>query len=464
MNKLHLLLLAATVVACGPKPRPFIDAGPDEDAGFDAGEPDAGRNKGVEPPTGYSVALELPSGNGPSVRVGVSASMALDQFSHPMIAALYTDPNNDGLHIDDSLVFTRWNGFDKTADGGTVGYQKAATIASVGEIDLTEPNRQVSLTRDPMTGQIGIAYINEQKLVKVALSNDEGATWSLETVNLTNTSGHLLSNPALVIKNGVTHVAYFEAEAPCGTADCGQVIYRKRTGKAAFSDATSPAPAGTDVTLAKPIALAVDSAGNAGIAYFTGPTGAASGPVSLLFWRPSGIATTKIADSGTAVIAASKPPSVSLTFSDVNPRVAYHLPSSAVPAAQLWYAAATDAAGSTFTPIEIPRNMAGANFDSTTTFQSIALDPAGKIAIAANHNSSTASQGCSGGPKLSRSSNGTTFTTCRPDTAGSSGVFGYAGLWITAAFHKADKVTLAFTYEDSGNPTVKAGVIVFRQP
>ncbi len=460
MKKLTLLLLAAALVACGQKPKPVIDSGPEEDAGTDAGV-DAGREKGVEPPTGYSNALLLPDGNLPSVRVGISASMALDQFNHPMIAAVYTDPNNDGIHIDDSLVFTRWNGLSKTADGGTLGYQPAVTIASIGEIDLTEPNRQISLARDPMTGTIGIAYVTELKTVKIVLSNDEGVTWSPETVSLPNASGHLLSNPVLALNGGVTHLAYFEAEAPCGFTDCGQVIYRRRAGKAAFTDSTSPAPAGTDVALAKPISMAVDSAGNAGVAYFVGPAQAAGGAVSLLFWRPSATTTGKVADSGAAPVP--KPPSVSLTFSAANPRVAYHLPSAASVNAQLWYAAATDAAGTTFTPVEIPRNGAGAMFEATSKFQAIAVAAGGKIAIAANLDGLPVDQVCKGGPKLAVSTDGVAFDTCRPVKTGVP-LFGQAGLWMSAAFHKADKVTLAFTLENNANPLIRGGVIVFREP
>ncbi len=461
MKKLTLLLLAAGLFACGQKPRPVIDSGPEEeDAGTDAGV-DAGREKGVEPPTGYSTALILPDGNEPTVRVGVSASLALDQFNHPMIASVYTDPNNDKQHIDDSLVFTRWNGLSKTADGGTMGYQPAVTIASIGEIDLSEPNRQVSLSRDSTTGTIGIAYVTELKTVKIALSNDEGATWSPETVSLPNASGHALSNPVLVLNGGVTHLAYFEAEAPCGFPDCGQVIYRRRIGKAAFTDSTSPAPAATDVALAKPISMAVDSAGNAGIAYFVGPAQAAAGAVSLLFWRPSGTTTRKVADSGGAAIA--KPPSVSLTFSAANPRVAYHLPSAASVNAQLWYAAAADAAGTTFTPVEIPRNGAAGVFEGTARFQSIALSSSGRIAIAANLDGLPVDQGCKGGPKLSVSTDGLVFDTCRPVKTGVP-LFGQAGLWINAAFHKADKVTVVFALESNANPLIRGGVIVFREP
>ena len=281
-------------------------------------------------------------------------------------------------------------------------------------------------------------------------------------MNLPNASSHLLSNPSIVLRNGAIHVAYFEAEAPCGMPECGQVIYRRQAaGATTFTDATSPVPAGTDVTLARPFSLAVDSAGNAGLTYFAGPLAAGAGPVSLLFWRPSGTTTTQVADSGPGLIPRTS--SVSLTFSDANPRVAYHLPLSTSVTGQLWYGAATDAMGSTFTRVEIPRNSAGSTFEGTSSFQAIALDPTGKLAIAASHVGPSVDQGCKGGPKVARSSDGTTFVTCRPDT-GSNGVFGFAGLWMNAAFHKADKLTLAFTYETNANPLVTGGVIVFRQP
>ena len=449
MNKLLLLAAAGGLLACGPKPRPYVDAGPD-DAGEDAGI-DAGRLRGTEPATGYSRALELPDGVLATVRVGVCASLALDQFNQPMIAAIQTDPNNDGKRVDDNLVFTRWNGVDNK-------YQVPVTVAPVGEIEIGEPNRQVSLTRDPGTGAIGVAFINDQKAVRIAISNDEGLNWSLETATLNPASGHLVSNPVLVLDNGVVHLAYFEAEAQCGAVDCGQVIYRRRVGKAAFSDSLSPV-AGSDVTLAKPIAMAVDSDHKAAVSYFSGVS-APGGTVSLLFWRPDGAVTQKIADSGSAVL--TRPVSVSLGFEGNKPRVAYHLGSSAVPAAQLWYAPATESAGTTFAPVDVPRNTAGATMEGTQSYQSLAFDTAGKVAIAAFHNQSPVQNQCTGGPKVARAPAGTsTFTVCRPDPAGT---FGFAGEWINVAFHKPGKLTLAFTYETNSNLTIKGGVIVFREP
>jgi hypothetical protein len=372
-----------------------------------------------------------------------------------MIAAIHVDPNNDGIRVDDKVVFTRWNGVDKQ-------YQVPVTVAPVGQIDISEPNRQVSLSRDPASGSIGVAFINDQKAVRIAISDDEGLNWSLETANLANPSGHLLSNPVLVLNNGVVHLAYFEAEAQCAALDCGQVVYRHRVGKGVFTDATSPVAAGGDVTLAKPISMAVDSTGSAGIAYFSGPP-AAGGTVSLLFWRPDGAVTQKISDTGGALIP--KPISVSLAFVGDKPRAAFHLPSMAIPTAQLWYASASDTAGATFTPVAMPRNSAGATLEGTQSYQGLAFDSAGKIAIGAYFAQSPVPQQCSGGPKVARSNDGTGFLVCRPDTGGTA-IFGFAGQWMNTAFHKPGKITLAFTYESNANPSInnKGGVIVFREP
>jgi hypothetical protein len=454
MKKLCLLTAALAIAACGPKPKPYVDAGPD-DAGVDAGEVDAGRLKGNDPPSGYSVAIELPAGQMASVRVGVSASLALDQFQQPMIAAISTDPNNDGVRVDDRLVFTRWNG----ADGGS--YQTPVSIATIGQIDVSEPNRQVSLSRDISIGAIGVAFVDDQLHVRLAISNDEGANWSLETPTLNLASGHAVSNPSLVLDNGEVHLAYFEAEVQCGAPECGEIIYRHRVGKAAFSDATSPIGAGSDVTLAKPFALAVDSDHKAAVAYFSG-VNAPGATVNLLFWRPDGTTTQKIADSGAAVLV--KPISVSLAFEGNKPRVAYHLPSSVTANAQLWYAPATDSAGAAFTPVDIPRNSAGTTLEGTQSYQALAFDSTGRVAIAAFHNQSPIPNQCTGGPKVARAAAGsTTFAVCRADT---TGVFGFAGEWINVAFHKPQKITLAFAYNSVSNPGLgnKGGVIIYREP
>src|SRR5262245_38018638 len=147
------LIITLALVACGPKPTFHQDSGPDEDAGVDAGV-DAGRPRGEDPGTGWQVALPLSADAGATTRVGVSASLALDQFGQPMIAAIIVDPNADGVLQDGRLVFTRWDGVAKA-------YQPPVAIEVIGDIDVSHPNRQVSLARHPTTGVIGVAYVNE---------------------------------------------------------------------------------------------------------------------------------------------------------------------------------------------------------------------------------------------------------------------------------------------------------------
>ena len=51
----------------------------------------------------------------------------------------------------------------------------------------------------------------------------------------------------------------------------------------------------------------------------------------------------------------------------------------------------------------------------------------------------------------------------RPEMGGTA-TFGFAGEWINVAFHKPGKITLAFSYGNNSNPTIKGGVVVFREP
>ncbi len=225
-----------------------------------------------------------------------------------------------------------------------------------------------------------------------------------------------------------------------------------------------PIPAGYDGVVVAPYGLAVDTSGTPGVAAAFEQT--AGLDVAVAFWRPGTSSTAVIATSmSTDNSTADKRPSIALAFDASSaPRVAYHLltPTADV---QLWYAPASSADGMVWgSPVAIPRNGAGTALEGTRWYQALAIDPGGKLVIGANHASSPTPQQCSGGPKLARSTDGTNWTVCRPDTGGSVGTFGFAGEWIHAGFHAAGKVTLGFTYENRNNPSVKAGVVLWRDP
>jgi len=456
MNRNLLLLTCLLAAACGHKVVPPYDAGT-PDGGDDSGTPDAGRTKGEDPPTGFSTAIELPDSTAATLRVGVSASVLLDQFAQPMIACINTDPNGDGNPGDTQVIFTRWNGVTKK-------YETPVNLATIGDVDLSEPSQQVSLARDETNGMLYVAFVTADKQVRVAYSSDEGATWSLETVS-NNPNNHVLWNPQVAAHGGSVHVAWQEAGARCSGAGCNDVVCRMKTGSGAYGpNMIFPIPTGYDGAVLAPFQVAADKAGNPGVvAAFEQSAGM---DVGIAFWRPGTSTATVIASSmGTDNSTATTKPSASLAFdSNAVPRVAYHLLTPTANA-QLWYAAATTVDGTTWsTPVAMPRNSAGTTYEGTRWYQSLAIDSTGKLAIGANHASSPIPQPCTGGPKIARSSDGTSWTVCRPDTTTTTSTFGFAGEWVRAGFHAPGKVTLGFTYENRSNPLVKGGVVIWRDP
>ncbi|MFZ5471781.1 MAG: hypothetical protein ACOZIN_20320 [Myxococcota bacterium] len=445
MSRTTFLLFALMAVAC-ERPR-FVPDGGRDDGGSDAGT-DAARPAGQMPPTGYSVVVEQPTNLGASNRIGASVAMVLDQNEQPFVAYVHEDPNGDGIAIDTCVELTRWNGVDKA-------WEAPRTVDVVGQIDTSHPHRQVAIARDSVTGVLAVAYLASATQVNLALSDDEGENWSIETASAPG--NETLNDPVLALYGGEVHLAYHQANQRCTGAQCGAVLYRSRLASGAFSSATAvPLLAGTDANPAKPIAMALDADGKPGLAYFLETT--ASPTVTLAFWRPGTATAGKVVDSEGQVDIDG---SVSLTFRGNTPHLAYHLAGSD-PAAQLRYSAGLDVQGLSFAaPVAIPRNGAVSAPEGTRWYQSIDLDANGRVAIVASFESATQPAQQCGGPKLARSTDGTTFTVCSPD---GGRFFGYAGKWATLYFDRANKLNLVFLYEQRANPQIKPGVLLWREP
>lgn len=429
-------LLSICLFACGPRIKPVVDAGEEPDAGM---EVDAGRQRGEDPPNGWQMAVELPAGAAPSTKLGISVSAIGDQFNQPVIAALYEDPNGDLNYDDNRVVYTRW-------DGVVRAFEPLKTIEVVGGGPFVHPNRQISVARDAETGRLGIAYIKPQdNTVRVAISDDEGANFSLMTVSDVPRAA-LMSNPSLGLAGGTIHVAWLQ-----GT----DVMYRKKIGSAAFVDGSL----GSTVTSGgSSLSLALDSAGNPGVAFFSSVNGNSA---DLAFWRPGGSANTIASADMLDLTVMGREPSVTLTFVGTTPHLAYHLRKlDTVDATELWYLKATDSGTTWATPVAIPRNSSSlTEFHSTRYYQALAIEPSGRVSIAAPWSATGTQVNCVG-PKLSRSPDGVTFATCSP--MGSPIQRG--GDWINLWTHKPGKQTLVFHYDPRTNPSIKAGIVMWREP
>lgn len=439
MTRMLVSLGAVALLTACPKPLPPFP----EDAGVDAGVelPDAGWPRGEEPPTGWSVIAPLPDGASPLTHVGTAVTSAPDNNGHPMVAWLEDDPNGDGLRQDTRLVFSRWS-------GTLAAFTEPQQVEVVGAIDVTAPNRPVSLARDEATGRIGIAYVREQDAaVRFAWSDDEGANFSLQTVSAA-ASGVAKSNPSLAMRGGVAWLAWVEG---------GAVQLRKRVGAGDWAQEAGPSA----LALEGPISLALDAAGAPGIAFFKDTLG---GFAELDFWRPGG-APHAIADSGAVDVSlADRRPSVTLVFVGEVPHVAFHLRNQE-PAAQvdqtpeLFYAKASSADGASWSaPAPMPRNGDGTKFHSTRFYQGLVIADSGRVSVAGYFAANGAIANC-GGPKLSRSDDGVTFTTCSP--LGSPVQFG--GEWLSLWQHTQGKLTLIFHYDNRGNAALKPGVVMWRE-
>lgn len=428
-----LLSIAVGLFSC--QPRYTSDGGTmEQDAGTE--EVDAGRLQGDDPPIGFKVAVPLPADAGASTRF-VSVAAMPDQFGQPMMAFVVEDPNGDLNWDDNRVVFTRWNGTDKA-------YQAPRTIETIGGGAFEHPNRQVSIARDPDSGRIGVAYVKPQdNAVRFAFSDDEGLNWSLLTVSDTPRAA-LMSNPVLAMKGGTTHLAWLQGS---------DVVYRKRVGSSGSFVDLSP----SGVTSGwRSLAMALDAAGEPALAFFT-----VSNTVSadLVFMRVGGTASVVASADMLDLSLPERAPSVSMAFSGTTPHLAYHLRKSADAAAtELWYLESNDTGTTWAAPVAIPRNATATDSHSTRFYQALVIETSGRVSIAAPWSAIGTQTNCVG-PKLARSTDGTSFTTCSP----SGSPIQRGGDWMNLWQYKAGKLSMVFSYDSRANPSLGAGVIAWRE-
>jgi hypothetical protein len=429
----------------------------------DAGTADAspGVDGGVActPKSGFETAVKL----GAVGSEYAHESMVLGANDEPMIAFIaYGDDRAASF-----LYFVSY-------DPATCSWRAPVKIDQVYDVNDNPTLREVTLTRDPVSGQLGIAYYvmsptgspSGDTLVMLAQSSDGGATWTKEQVAHDDlvpddNDAHSLAFPAVAMANGRTVFAYYRnysLQGSCGDAKsyCNGWTVLTRTGTTGpFAGgavtASSAFPGGESMSAA----LAIDPTGQkAGLAWYS--RNSDEDPTLVVNYLEVGQThAVKVFDSAGK---GNDQPAIALAFDRSQPRIAAALERTADDTGSaIWFSSSSD--GTTWTaPAELPTDKG----DDMSSYLAIAADQKGALTIAVDFDGSHDEHGDCGGPKLVTTSDLTAFATCGADPDPAHPV-GFAGIYVTAAYAKSGKRVLAFDYP-TASAGLEAGVVTWREP
>jgi hypothetical protein len=332
------------------------------------------------PPAGISNAAAAPKGSDPS-HYGPATAVALDENGDPSIAFEWLDPNGDGDQADTEIRFTRW-------DRATYKWVAPVRVATTGPL-MDQSVNPIALGFDRDSGTLAmLAAVGET--VMYATSSDHGATWKNTSLPGGNGTPH---GVALVIRSGQVHAAI---NAESGATYLSGPI----SDPSSFKSKPIPAGAGWKVRNNANVPIAADSAGNVGLAFYEDQE--EGDGHRYVFWRPNASAPAAIAGN-----APEDTPDIALT----NGENKY----ASIFAAQLdtndtdhtvWYSQSTDG-NSWSKPIKLP--IDGPR--STNPPLGVASSYKGALTTAFGANSGTGAAVC-GSPAVSRSTDGTAWSTC----------------------------------------------------
>jgi uncharacterized protein (TIGR03437 family) len=393
------------------------------------------------PPAGFSNAAPTPGGSGSNAvgNYGYDLAMTLDSNGDPAFTFLWNDPNNDTNPIDTQILFRSWN-------RAQYAWNPVVTVGVVGDVTSSFQNI-TSIAYDPSIPAFAIATPFETATtygVYVFTSTD-GAAWT-KKATFTETDG--AGGAAVALAGGNIYLAY-------NASDKGVKYY---SGKLANAQSTwvLQQPKLSGVTLpdnSTNPSVAVDSAGNPGVAFFA--SSATSYNQILYFWRPV---------SGTTVIKASDSQNnggqtdVKLMFYGTNPRMVFYAQrNDAESGIAVHFIASSDGGNTWATPVVIPPDVG-----TSTDFPfDMAIGSTGQIAIAFGRNGGTGSDIC-GNPKISTSTDLVHFKTCAVADMNITGNFDPFPMGIAAAYGGNDGLYLMWT-ETYDNST-GVGILMYRQP
>ena len=392
------------------------------------------------PPTGFNVVVSAPDAFDGNTNFGRSPRMVLDQNGDPAILYQVVDPNGDNDNSDSQLLFVRWNRI-------TYKWTSPVLIGITGDTGSKGAIQNITLARDLSSNLLGAAYqvlqATGSKLI-YASSSDNGATWKNQTVLAS--SQYALVDPSLAMSGGQAYLGFHQEAtgivyaAGANTAD-----------PATWKTNKVPLPSGyTDYY--RIVSVAVDSAGNPGVAFI----GADANTNSELFWRP-GMAASVVAATNNG--KQNDDPDLKLAFAGTQPRLAFsgardnnffsdydH---------SIWSMKSNDT-GNSWAP------SANVVSDGNTSIGGplwIDVGSAGQGVIVTELDGGNEDRVKCGQPKISRSNDFLTWTTCAPGLLNQPSL---AGGYPVVRFGANDKIWLSFQNQYKND--LAAGVVVWREP
>lgn len=355
----------------------------------DSGQSGASNEITVGPPP-YGFNLVAPAHNLEHAgNFGYGVRMILDGNGDPAFSYYIYDPFDEGYADNNTLYFQSWS-------RPFYQWNQPVKIAVIGGIGSDIGS---SLARDPDTNMLAIAYEvglrNQDSRIDIATSTDAGVTWKMQTV--VSDPVYVLSYPALGMAKGQVHLAYYD-----GDQDNSNLYVTGSVTAPAATWKTQKIPlAGGYSKVTGALSLAMDAAGNPGVAYVA-ENDASSGTV---FWRPGGSAVVIADNNGYA-----GDNDVNLTFYGIKPRVVlsgqrgmeYNEDSDH----QIWVALSPDTGGSWLPPVNVPTD----GDQSQVPPVWLAVGSQGQAAIT-SQNDGGVFHDC-GLPKLARSDDSVNFRTC----------------------------------------------------
>ena len=398
------------------------------------------------PPSGVTNVAPAPLvGNTPSTSYGYNLATTLDGNGDPAFTFIWDDPTGNGNHSINQLLFRSWN-------RAQYSWNPVVKIAIVGDVATTD--RPVTgIAFDSTTGTFAVASESQKadgtSSIVLYTSADGGITWTLK--NTFQAGSTVYVGPSLTLARGNLYLAYSSNPEDVVYYITGQLNQAPST----WATKKSPSFQTYIADYAAAPSLALDSAGNPGIAYLAlDPNNEDNGPV--LFWKPATGTTTPITDSqgngnGTAI---------KLLYHNLNPRVVMWLQRNDGDSGQGVHFAHSEDGGATWAPaVLVPPD---GNSSSDYPFD-MALTSTGNAAIAFGQNGNVGddSHKC-GNPKLSLSTDLTHFTTCSfADKSVTGGFSVYPG-GLQVEYGGNDK--LYYMWLESSDTQANTGILMYREP